>query len=330
VVALDVATGAKKWTFAAEGRVSIAPTYHKGLVLFGDHAGWVYCLEAAGGRLVWQLQAAPEQRGMSAFNQFESSWPVKSGVLALEEGAFFVAGRCGTMDGGLYLYGVDQASGQVRWKRNYNDIRPTDLLVSDGRTLFFGTTSVSPADGTDRKGAAAAPQERVLKSGPDSHGDISILDMLAASLDHGQTRDIKRLPNDGRAEGHMIAFDKDRSITAWRHRRVYGHEKDFVREDNGHCHVMSNGGKEWINKGTGRQMQAILLAGPRVYCAGIPEFRDSQDKPGLFVLSSADGKELQRILLDAAPSIDGLSAVGGKLIMTTVDGQVLCFGAGGP
>jgi hypothetical protein len=74
-------------------------------------------------------------------------------------------------------------------------------------------------------------------------------------------------------------------------------------------------------------MQALLLAGPRVYTAGIPEFRDTEDKPALFVLSSTDGKELQRTILDAAPSIDGLSAVGGRLIMTTVDGQVLCFGA---
>jgi hypothetical protein len=263
---------------------------------------------------------------MGAFNQFESSWPVKSGVLIVEDAAYFVAGRCGTMDGGLFLYGVDPASGQVRWKRNFTDIRPTDMLVSDGRSLFFGTLTLSPADGTDKRGAGA-PQQPVLKSGPDSHGDISILDMLRASEDHGRTRDIKRLPNDGRAEGHMIAFDKDRSITAWRHRRVYGRDKEFVREDNGHCHVMSNSGKEWVNKGTGRQMQAVLLAGPRVYCAGIPEFGDTPDKPALFVLSSTDGKELQRILLDSAPSIDGLSAVGGKLILTTADGQVLCFGA---
>ena len=148
-----------------------------------------------------------------------------------------------------------------------------------------------------------------------------------ASEDHGRVRDIKRLPNDGRAEGYVIAFDPGRSITGWRHRKVYGRDKEFVREDNGHCHVMSNSGKEWINKGTGRQMQAIVLAGPRVYCAGIPEFRDTDDKPALFVLSSADGKELQKVPLDAAPAIDGLSAVGGRLIMTTVDGQVICFGA---
>ncbi len=177
---------------------------------------------------------------------------------------------------------------------------------------------------------AGAPAARVLKSGPDSHGDISILDMLQASEDHGRTRDIKRLPNDGRAEGHVIAFDQDRSVTGWRHRRVYGRDKEFVREDNGHCHVMSNGGKEWINKTTGRQMQAVLLAGPRVYSAGIAEFRDTGDKPALFVLSATDGKELQKTVLDAAPSIDGLSAVGGRLIMTTVDGQVRCFGAGAP
>jgi hypothetical protein len=49
--------------------------------------------------------------------------------------------------------------------------------------------------------------------------------------------------------------------------------------------------------------------------------------PALFVLSATDGKELQQVPLEAAPSIDGLSAVAGKLILTTVDGQVQCYGA---
>jgi hypothetical protein len=72
-------------------------------------------------------------------------------------------------------------------------------------------------------------------------------------------------------------------------------------------------------------MRTLLLAGPRAYCAGVPEFRDSQDKPALFVLSATDGKELQRLPLEVAPAIDGLSAIGGRLILTTGDGQVMCF-----
>jgi hypothetical protein len=91
--------------------------------------------------------------------------------------------------------------------------------------------------------------------------------------------------------------------------------------------VICRGASEWVNKDTAQQMQALILAGPRVYGAGIPENRHSQDKPALFVLSATDGKELQKIPLDSAPSIDGLSAVGGKLLLATVDGQVQCFDA---
>jgi outer membrane protein assembly factor BamB len=300
--------------------------YCRGLCLFGDHAGWVYCLEAASGRLVWQFQAAPEQRYMGAYSGLESSWPVRSGVLVLGDMAYFVAGRCGTMDGGLYVHGVDAATGVARWKRNFTDIRPTDVLRSDGKTLFFGVTAINPADGADKGGPAGSPQRRILMSSPDRGADISILDELS-SLDPGSLRERKRLLNNGAAFGELVTFDSNRSIVSWRRGGYTGRmDGQITPEEEGRCHLLSKGKPEWINKDTGQQMQALLLAGPRVYGAGVPEARDSQEKPALWILSAADGRELQKIPLDSAPSIDGLSALGGKLILTTADGQVMCYG----
>ncbi|HOX08469.1 MAG TPA: PQQ-binding-like beta-propeller repeat protein [Planctomycetota bacterium] len=323
VVALAADTGKQAWSFTTEGRVSIAPTYHKGTCLFGDGAGWVYCVGAADGRLIWQLQAAPEQRYMSATNQLESSWPVKSGVLVLEDQAFFIAGRISTMEGGLSLFGVDAATGQERWKRKFTDTRPTDLLVSDGKLLYFTALRISPADGRDNKTAPASTTP-LLQFGWNTNAGISILDLFAAAADPLQSRDMKSLLSDNRAKGLMIAFTPKQSVAWW----VANGElaKNFGPPDRRSC-LVSVGSSAWTNKDTGQQITGLVLAGSRVYAAGVPEVRDGQGAPALWVFAAADGKELQKIQLESVLSIDGLSAVGGKLILTTADGQVICFGA---
>ena len=50
-------------------------------VLFGSADGWVYCLGAADGQLVWRFRAAPAERLVAAYGQLESLWPVHGAVL---------------------------------------------------------------------------------------------------------------------------------------------------------------------------------------------------------------------------------------------------------
>ena len=114
LLALNTSDGATAWEFAAGARIDSPPTYHKGTVLFGSRDGWVYCLRAADGALVWKFRAAPGERRMGAFGQLESVWPVPGTVLVQNDVAYFVAGRTSQLDGGLYLYGLDAATGEVR------------------------------------------------------------------------------------------------------------------------------------------------------------------------------------------------------------------------
>ncbi|HOX04858.1 MAG TPA: PQQ-binding-like beta-propeller repeat protein [Planctomycetota bacterium] len=317
VVALDLATGKPAWTFVAEGRVPLPPTYHKGLALFADNAGWVYCLDAANGRLVWQLQAAPEQKYMGAFGQPESAWPVKSGVLVLGETACFSAGRTGITDGGITVYGVDPATGQGRWKKTLARLMPNDLLVGDGTNLFLERVRLSAADGNDAK-LGRGWDEMVLQShGYEQNAGNSILDLLNSS-DPGQIWIRKSQPGNARGGGQAVAFDKERTVMTG---RVAVPPKFTLTE----AEVRAAGASTWTNRSYTHQMLGLVLAGPRVYCAGIPQYRDSEDKPALWILSSADGKELQKLPLDGTPVIDGLSAVGGRLLLSTADGRLMCF-----
>jgi outer membrane protein assembly factor BamB len=112
VVALDAGTGKNVWSYTVGGRVDSPPTIYRGRVLFGSADGWVYCLQAADGRLVWRFRAAPEDRRMVAYEQLESVWPVSGSVLIEHNVAYFVAGRSAFLDGGMRLVRLDPHSGR--------------------------------------------------------------------------------------------------------------------------------------------------------------------------------------------------------------------------
>jgi len=132
VCCLDAITGKQVWGFIAGGRIDSAPTVftRDNLVLFGSADGWVYCLRAPDGELVWRFRAAPDDRRVVAFGQVESAWPVHGSVLVLNDIAYFTAGRSSYLDGGVFLYGLDPVSGEKRYETKL-DGPPSDLTVLD-------------------------------------------------------------------------------------------------------------------------------------------------------------------------------------------------------
>jgi outer membrane protein assembly factor BamB len=325
VVALDAATGKEKWSFAAEGRVPIAPTCHKGLCLFGDCAGWVYCLEAATGKLAWQFQAAPEQKYMAAFGQLESASPVNSGVLVAGDRAWFTAGRCGTMDSGLVTYALDPVSGQVLLEQKSTANTATDMLATDGTSLFSGSAMMNPTDGKWHP-IPASKCKGVLRGGGSWQGTCPILDLL--EVNRTVLHDHKDYLHDDRLGGEMLAFDKDRTVISKRYYKYWG-MKDFIAADDATMYMECKGASQWVKRRMPQQFWGMVLAGERVYCAGRPVDPASKGEPELWVLASADGSELQKLPLEGTPSVDGLSAGAGRLFVATEDGRMICFGADG-
>ena len=121
VVALDVADGTELWRFVAGGRVDSPPTFHEGLLLFGCRNGWVYCVAADDGRLVWRYKDLPD-RTVCAFGRLESAWPAFGSVLVKadaqgEPTAYFTAGRSSFLDGGIFVYGLNPGTGEVVYRR---------------------------------------------------------------------------------------------------------------------------------------------------------------------------------------------------------------------
>jgi outer membrane protein assembly factor BamB len=138
---LDASTGRVVWQYVAGGRIDSPPTIHRGLALFGCRDGWVVCLRASDGSLVWRRRAAPEERLVGAYGQLESAWPVAGSVLVKDDVAYCVAGRSSYLDGGLFVLAIDPSTGNLLHTRQLNGPWPDAATGSSPQTPNRGFTS---------------------------------------------------------------------------------------------------------------------------------------------------------------------------------------------
>ena len=137
VHALDATTGDSAWTFTAGGRVDSPPTCYQGRVLFGSADGYVYCLRASDGRLIWRYRAAPFDLRTMSFEQIESVWPVHGAVLVHDDVVYCTAGRSMFLDGGIHLLRLDAVTGRKLSETILDETDPTtgEGLQAKTRTL---------------------------------------------------------------------------------------------------------------------------------------------------------------------------------------------------
>jgi len=163
--ALDIADGKEKWRYRVGGQIDSPPSILGDLVLFGSADGWFYCLRAGDGQLVWRSHAAPTSEMIVVDNRVESPWKVHGSPLVLDGKVYFSAGRSSFLDGGIFLYALDPTTGKVlhngvidTWSRTRTDVdgKPfvpafhiegtrSDLLVSEGGSLYMGQITLSPS-----------------------------------------------------------------------------------------------------------------------------------------------------------------------------------------
>lgn len=189
--ALDSTTGKEAWHFIAGGRVDSPPSYSEGRVYFGGKDGFVYCLRASDGALIWKFQAAPSRLSHCAWEMMESVWPVHGSVLVEDGLVSFIAGRSCFLDEGLWFYRLDAVTGDIKVKERYDDRDPdtggdlndrhkslqmpvalNDILSSDGKWTYLRTqkigddgkrVEIGPVSGDfDKQGGAHAGEGQHL------------------------------------------------------------------------------------------------------------------------------------------------------------------------
>ncbi len=151
VHAFDAVAGEPAWSYTAGGRVDSPPTIWRGRAIFGSADGWVYCLRASDGALIWRHRAAPQERLMMACGQPESVWPVHGSVLVHEGVVYCVAGRSAFLDGGMRLLRIEAASGLPLSETLLDDCCPgTSLPIQSrlsGQNMAVALPDVLSCDG---------------------------------------------------------------------------------------------------------------------------------------------------------------------------------------
>lgn len=113
VRALNADTGKIEWYFTTGGPVRFAPHIADGKCYVASDDGFLYCLDAGTGKLVWRFRAALDDRQLIGNGRMISRWPCRSGVLVVDGVAYVTAGMWPSE--GVFVYALDAKTGKQLW-----------------------------------------------------------------------------------------------------------------------------------------------------------------------------------------------------------------------
>jgi outer membrane protein assembly factor BamB len=347
LVALDEKNGAIKWEFTANGRLDGPPTIHRGLCLIGSRSGWIYCLQASSGELVWKLRIAPYDRRICTYGQVSSTWPVHGSIPVIDGLAYAAAGVHPNADGGIRVFCFKPQSGEIVWRNKFSDL---------------GFDSPWPAPYDPRKKRPESNPWRTIRPMEYRHHDLPVRDgdsiAISRCLFNLKTgkMNLKKTSGFYRVKGTGVQMPR----TAWRYGAVRGlspiavfngrsvfstvpgmkkmFRLDFDKENKFNSDwvriapedekarlrfstlklfrmapkwtVPSDDSQNHLNR-------AMLVAGENLFTV--------QASGLLTVRSVSSGKVLLVRKLERA-AWDGLAAVDGRLFVSTTTGKVICLG----
>ncbi len=142
VCSRNLETGEEQWVFFTEGPVRFAPTVFQGKVYAGADDGYVYCLDAASGGLIWKYKANSQKDMIVGNGRMISVWPVRTSIIVQNNTVFFGAGIFPLE--GVYLGALQADRGTVIWQKTISD-SPQGYLLSAANSLFLPTGNTNPA-----------------------------------------------------------------------------------------------------------------------------------------------------------------------------------------
>ncbi len=113
VTAYDTDTGAEIWRFYADAPIRMAPAGWLDKLFVASDDGYLYCLNAEDGVLLWKFRGAPTDRKALGNKRLGSAWPARGAPTILDATVYFAAGIWPFM--GSFVYALDAATGGVVW-----------------------------------------------------------------------------------------------------------------------------------------------------------------------------------------------------------------------
>lgn len=211
--AIDVASGQVCWRFSTDGPVRFAPTVSQGRVYAGSDDGYVYCLRAANGSLLWRYRPGPSDEKVLGNGRMISLWPVRTSVL-VDDGVVYCGAGVFPYEG-ICIAALNAANGSVVWRNDtigdrahelsYGGISPHGYLLASDDVLYVPAGRAMPAAFSRESGKFlfwAAP-------GGKQGGTWSLLheNQLIAGVDRsGTPHKVAYDTKTGRREGDVFAW----------------------------------------------------------------------------------------------------------------------------
>ncbi len=152
LLAVDAATGMKQWTFYAEAPVRLAPAAHNDKLYLSSDDGYLYCLQADSGQLLWKFRGGPNSQHAIGNRRLTSAWPARGGPVVYENTVYFAASIWPFM--GTFIYALDCDTGEIEW---VNDRTGSQYIKQPHSAPSFA--GVAP------QGALVATQEFLIVPG---------------------------------------------------------------------------------------------------------------------------------------------------------------------
>ncbi|MBC8872419.1 MAG: PQQ-binding-like beta-propeller repeat protein [Planctomycetes bacterium] len=337
VVALDTETGAERWAFYADGPVRFAPVAHGDHVFFVSDDGYLYCVHAENGVLVWRYRGAPADRSVLGNGRLISTWPARGGPVVKDNTVYFATGVLPFM--GAFIHAVDADTGTAIWtndtstniftnQKHFVGVSPQGYLVVLGDRLIVPAGRATPAHFDRNTGERL---ELDLRWDHRRSGTWEASGIEPYLFTGGSVRDLdahKRawafmFKNDEGEWQPGRGYASDPIDNIYRQPRVLTREAVYVT-DGDYFRLRKDAWDECVDK----QIELVNLedqaddvwikAGSRLY-ASKGETVMAIDLPDRRVSWKAN----------VEGAVGGMIAADGKLFVSTCDGHLYCFGRAG-
>jgi len=333
--ALDAATGAPRWSFFTGGPVRFAPAVCGDRVLATSDDGYLYCLAAAGGRVLWKIRGGPDDDMVLGNGRIVSRWPARGGPVVADGIVYFAAGIWPSE--GIFVYAVDVETGEVRW------------CNSESGAIYMP----QPHPGANAKSGISAHGDLVVAGDvllvPTGRGVPAALDRSNGKLLYFHLQQYRSyggsdlLVADGRFFNRGVAFDvgtghQVKSIPPQPARAIAAIPGGLVRGAGGtvkgfrwaQAEAKDRKGKAVAARSLEEDWSvevpycgtSLVAAGQRIVSAG-PGGKGF----GVCLVEPAKKRPVWSVPVDGAPW--GVSVAGGRLYVSTEKGTIYCF-QGGP
>ena len=329
IVALDIKNGQQKWVFHVGSRVDFSPTLYNGLCLFTAKDGWVYCLNAQNGTLVWKLLISNRERLIGWQEKLANLWVGRSDVM-IENGIGYASAGLGFSTlGGARAVAFKVETGEVIWRQCYHTAYENDGQGDTGADIFYfykNTKSSTLKMGGYRIDMAtgainlADPRSGVISGPADMYMDIgNSLPRTGADL-------VGRRMSNNIVLGRTVAFSNDISVA---YTVEWGVTWESINEKSKlpvKLNLMAANNPKtplWKSPDMDYMVDDIVITPSRIYCSG--HYQRVKKESELWVVSREDGQVISNIPIAGYPVFLGMSAAGSNLFVSTREGKLICY-----